>query len=352
MKRTILLAAVTVLVAGVMTAAPAPAPLKTEVVKDRDSFIPLRKYAPIPGKVIGVLVSDVVAKMQHDGRGGPADSMGFSVDNGSYRWVYVPVAAPDAIIQNLQVPVGEKGERVQKYPLLNMANARTVKQWNIQSPYSLVEIEVNNEQGSPAGESFVGTKMTRLDGTKEYPLDVTATLADLKKRHAEWKKEQKDKFDAALLDAQKKAIKDRKPTGPQETQELMYMTWLSDSKRMRVAFRTTITDGEYQYVGGGIGRDPIPLPVPPRKELPPPPQGFAAFPPPPPRDFPRVRTGTSFGIEFGIAYEVTASGKIDRTLILSPEPFVKELPVPPGRLGGPRVPIDPLPPKRVPPVRD
>jgi hypothetical protein len=225
--------AAALLAAVTLTAAPAPIASKTEVVKDRDSFIPLRKYAPVGGKVIGLLVSDVAGKMSHDGRGGPPDAMGFSVDNGSYRWVYVPVAAPDAIIQNLQVPVGEKGDRVQKYPLLNMANARTIKQWNIQVPYALVEIEVNNEQGSPAGESFVGTKMTRLDGTKEYPLDVTATLADLKKRHAEWKKEQKDKLDEALAGAQKKAIKDHKPTGPQETQELMYMTWLSDSKKTR-----------------------------------------------------------------------------------------------------------------------
>jgi len=356
MKRITSLAVVMALVAGMMaavtlTAAPVPSPIPTEVVKDRDNFIPLRKYAPIPGKVIGVLVSDVVAKMQHDGRGGPADSMGFSVDNSSYRWVYVPVAAPDAIIQKLQVPIGEKGDRVQVYPLLNMANARTVKQWNIEAPYSLVEIEVNNEQGSPAGESFVGTKMTRLDGTKAYPIDVTATLADLKKRHAEWKKEHKGKLDEALMAAQKKAIKDRKPTGPQETQELMYMTWLSDSKRLRVAFRTTITDGDYRYVGGGVGPDPIPLPVPPGK-LPPPPQGFAAFPPPPPRDLPRVRTGTSFGIEYGVAFEVTASGKIDRILTLPPEPFVHELPVPPGRLGGPRLPIDPVSPKPLPPVRD
>jgi hypothetical protein len=349
MKRTAQHAVVLALVAGIasaitLTAAPAPM-TKTEIVKDRETFIPLRKYAPVPGKVIGLLVSDVAPKMSHDGRGGPADAMGFSVDNGSYRWVYVPVAGPDAIIQNLQVPVGEKGGRVQVYPLLNMANPKTVKQWNIQVPYALVEMEVNNEQGSPAGESFVGTKMTRLDGTKDYPLNVAETVADLKKRHAEWKKEQKEKLDEALMGAQKKAIADRKPTGPQETQELMYMTWLPESKRMRVAFRTTITDGEYRYVGGGIGRDPIPLPVPPGKPLPQP-QGFAAFPPPPPI-FPRVRTGTSFGIEFGVAYEVTASGKIDRIQTLPAEPFVKELPVPPGR-GGPRLPVDPLPPKLLP----
>ncbi len=348
-----LLAAVT------LTAAPAPAPApatKTEVVKDRENFIPHRKYAPLPGKAIGLLVSDVAPKMQHEGRGGPPDAMGFSLDGGSYRWVYVPVAAADAIIQNLKVPVGEKRGREQSYPLLNMANARTIKQWNIQVPYALVEVEVNNEQGTPAGESFVGTKMTRLDGTKDYPLDVTATVAELKKRYAGWKKDNKDKLDEAMLDAQKKALKDRKATGPAETQELVYMTWKSEEKRLSVHFRTTITDGEYKFVGGGIERDPFPLPVPPIKPLPPAPaapprpQGFAAFPPPPPPFLPRVRTGTSFGIEFGMGYEVTPAGKVDRILTLPAQAFLKELPIPPGRFG-PRGPIAPLPPQR-PGIRD
>ncbi len=351
MKRTVHPLAVMALVAGValtLTAAPAPV-TPPAVVKDRENFIPRQKYAPLPGKSIGLLVSDVTAKMQHDGRGGPPDSMGFSVNNGSYRWIYVPVEQrADAIIFDLNVPAGEKGNLTQRYPLLNMANARTVKKWNIDASYALVEVEVNNGEGSPAGESFAATKMTRLDGTKDYPLNVTETVASMKKRYAEWKNEQKDKLDEAMLDSQKKALKDRKPTGPRETQELMYMTWDAEAKRLRVSFRTTMSDGAYVFVGGGIQRDPFPLPVPPGKRLPPPPgapplpQGFAAFPPPPPFEQ-RVRTGTSFGIEFGMAYEVTPTGKLDRTLTLPAQAFVNELPVPP-RIG-PRGPGGPLPPR-------
>ena len=40
-------------------------------VKDRDGFIPQRKFVALKGKAIGVLVSDVKAVMAHDGRGGP-----------------------------------------------------------------------------------------------------------------------------------------------------------------------------------------------------------------------------------------------------------------------------------------
>jgi hypothetical protein len=262
-----------------------------------------------------------------------------------------------------------------RFPLLGMANARTVQQWDIKVPYALVEVEVNNGAGTPAEEGFVATKMTRVDGTKEYPFNVTEVVGDVRKRYATWQTEQKDKLEEAMLEAQKKALKDRKPTGPRETQELVYMTWLPESKKLRINFRTTITDGEYKFTPGGIGRDRFPLPPPPLKlkgapgdagggrgdgrggpplkggppqVVPPaPPQGLAAFPPPPPPfRRPSIRYGTTFGIEFGMAYEVSTTGKVDRTLTLPAQSFVKELPIPPGF--GPIGPIDRLPPQPLP----
>jgi hypothetical protein len=184
----------------------------------------------------------------------------------------------------------------------------------------------------------------------------------MRKRYATWKTEQKEKLDDAMMEAQKKAIKDRKPTGPRETNELVYMTWLPESKKLRFNFRTTLTDGEYKWAGGGpFDRDPIPLPPPPLPIKPgqpvPPavPPGLAAPPraafPPPPRPFrPRVRYGTSFGIEYGMSYEVTTAGKVDRILTLPAQSFVKELPIPPG-IGPIRAPVDPLPPGKL-PIRD
>ena len=137
-----------------LTAAPAPDVLRRETVKDKDraAFIPYRKYQPLPGKTVGLLVSDVAAKMGHEGRGGPADAMGFSADGNSYRWVYVPVTERP-MITNLSLPVGEKGDRRITFPLLSMASARTVKQWNITVPYALIEVEVNSgaERPPPRG---------------------------------------------------------------------------------------------------------------------------------------------------------------------------------------------------------
>lgn len=336
MSRWTRFAALGLLAAGAWTAAfAAPAPTDTdETVKDRAAFVPLRKYQALPGKTVGVMVSDVAKVMNHDGRSGPPDAVAFSRDGQSYRWVYVP-ATDKVTIPRLTVPVGEKGDKKVVFEKLSMANAPTLKQWDVDKPYALVEAEVNDGQGSPAVEGFVATKMKRLDGSKEYPLVVADAVEKCKKKYKGYVEEQQKAIDAAMGEAQKKAIKDEKATGPRETNELMYVTWMPDKERLRVVFRTTITDGAYKYGGGARPVDGGPLP--PRKG-----PAFMFPPPPPPPRFENVRWGTQFGVEFGRAYEVSKAGEIVRTLTLPSEPFQKELPAPPARFIG-RDPLPPLP---------
>jgi hypothetical protein len=329
-------------VAGVILAAPVP--LQTETLKDRKDFIPLRKYESLPGKVIGVMVSDVAAVMGHDGRSGPQDAIAFSRNLGSYRWVYT-VDEKTPIITGLQVKTGEQGNAVKVYPKLNMANAKQLQAFKIDTPYTLVEMEVNDGLGAPADEGFVGTNMRRLDGTKAYPLNVTKVVADLKKKYEEHKKTNAAAFDTALTAAQKKWLKEQKPTGPREVKDLMYLSWDAKAETLRVHFHTKFSDGAYNEVDGGANID-RPFPLPPLQVKPGLKPGLAAFPPPPPR-FERIRVGTTFGIEYGVAYEVDKEGDLVRVLVLPAEGFGAELQPPPGigrprpdRLGGP-VPIDP-----------
>jgi hypothetical protein len=322
--------------AGVALAAPAP-PDTDEKVKDRAAFLPQRKYQPLPGKVVGVVVSDVAKVMAFDGRGGPPDAKAFSRDGQSYRWVYVP-AADKAIITNLTVPIGEKGDRNATYARLNMANAETLKPFGVTRPYALAEVEVNDGQGSPAIEGFVATNVKVLDGSKEYPLVVADVVEKCRKKYKGYLEDQKKGIDEAMGEAAKKALKDAKPTGPRETNELMYVTWMLEKDRLRVVFRTTITDGAYQTGGGA-------QPVPPGRPLPPAPRGVLMFPPPPPPPprFEGVRWGTQFGVEFGRAYEFDKRGESVRTLTLPIESFQKELPPPPAIGPGRAFPLPPAP---------
>src|SRR5262249_54237252 len=132
----------------------------------------------------------------------------------------------------------------------------------------------------------------------------------------------------------------REVNQPRRSEELVYMTWMPDTNRLRVHFRTKITDASLKQVRGGPGRGPFPLPPPP---LPPAGRpggaGLMFFPPPPPRDF-EITVGVRFGVEVGTAYEVDKAGKLVSILDLPVRPIHEEV-------GGPGRPIGgPLPPAR------
>ena len=56
-----LTAALTLGVLAASLAVSAPAPVSTSgTVKDRENFIPKYKFQPLPGKVVGLLLSDVL----------------------------------------------------------------------------------------------------------------------------------------------------------------------------------------------------------------------------------------------------------------------------------------------------
>jgi hypothetical protein len=207
-----------------------------------------------------------------------------------------------------------------------MANAREVKRWKVDVPYALVEVEVNDGLGSPPTEGFVATKMTRLDGTDKYPLKLADVLADAKKRYAAHVKDRQKKIDAEMADVQKKVLKGRKVTGPKSTDEVVYLTWLPDTQRVKIAFRTRINDGAFTeaIVKGG---PPFALPPPPKKDAGK--EKAMAFRPPPPREM-KVRYGVGFGVELGAAYEFDVKGKLVATHELTPQAFSNEIPPPPG----------------------
>lgn len=313
-----------------------------EAIKDRKSFFPNRKHAALKGKEIGILLTDGQPMLSTEGRSGPADQLVFSSGGNSYRWVYVPTTEPP-LITNLQVPVGDKGEKA-VYAALNMANPKSVLPWAITQPYTLVEVEVNTDRGSPAGDSFVGTSFRSLDGSKDYPLKVVDAIKQVKDRYADYITKQQKAIDQAMKDAAEKSLNGKAPTGPRERKDLMYVTWLTDSNTMRVHFKTTITDGAYTITNPGGPLNPRDLP--PKKIKIAPPDSPVLLRVAPRKDFP-IKTGTTFGIEFGQAYIVNKKGEVVGTETLAIESFTQQLNAPfigPG--GGPRpLPLPPSPAK-------
>jgi hypothetical protein len=282
---------------------------------DRKAFIPFRKHVPLSGKVIGVLVYDAQPVLSLEGRSGPANQFCLAYNGGSYRWVYVPVKE-NPLIGSLNIAVGDKGER-KRFDNLSMANPQTLSQWDIKGKYALVEIDVNGGLGSPAADALVATHMRQLDGTKEFPFKLEELIEDLQKKYDQQLKDQVRQIDAAMEKAASEAINDGKATGPRERVQVMYVTWISETERLRIHFRTTIMDGNYKYAGG-VNVDFGARTIASR----PPVRATAMANPPLPNG---LRQGKQFGIEFGTAFEISKTGKIEKTLSLPIESFQRDL---------------------------
>jgi hypothetical protein len=299
-------------------------PAKSTAMDAKD-LLPNRKQMPLKSNAIGILLVDGQQFLSTEGRSGPLDQVCFSTAGCSYRWVYVTVVN-GAQIQNLQVPVGDNGA-FQVYPALDLARLKNLKTFGIEAGYTLVEIEVNNRQGSPKYDSFVATNVRILEGSKEFPLKTADVVKQMQRKFADYLKENAKAIDEAMEKAGKDGLKkDEKATGPREKSEVMYVTWLPDTETMRVHFKVRISDGSYKWVGGGaMPRDPLPMPPPPGGG----PKGKVMLPPPPPKDF-KVRVGTTFGVDFGVAYEIDKTGKLLNTEVVPFQTFVTQLPMPAG----------------------
>lgn len=334
-------------------AAPATAiaEVKEEVVNDIKKFLPYRQYRPLPGKAIGVLVAETLPVLQTEGRSSAADTLCFSYDGLSYRWVYVPALGDKAQITNLRVPT-LKGTHV--YAALNMARLETVRPYGVKLPFTLVEVEVNQGFGSPKNDSFVATGFRVLDGTKRYPFRVNDMVESVRKNYADWIASQSAEIERRMQQARKKAIGDSQPNSKRKQSQLIYVTWMTQDETLHVRFVTKLSEGKFRYVQGGPAIRPFPLPPNP-KRFPPPPAAAPRPQPQPPRAVPprdpqrpggvrppppgRFKVGVEYQLEFGRGYVVSKQGKIVATTRLEYRTSQRQY-----RAPFLQRPIDPLPP--------
>jgi hypothetical protein len=258
--------------------------------KDRADPFPARQFQALPGKVVGVLSAGGTEVLAQEGRRGPADALVLGSGPGSYRWLYVPVKKK-ALIGGLVVRVGEKGNAVQAFRKLSMANPKTVEQWGISGPYALVEVEVNGGLGAPPGETCVATHMRPLDGTKEYPLEVNRVVGELRRQFRVYLREQEDAVEKGLSDARAQIPRDHKLTGGRERAETVFVTWLPETEQLRVICHARIAEKAHGPAQAG------------RPSLP----GDDGTPP----AVAASTSGLQVGVELGMTYEVSKLGVVE-----------------------------------------
>src|SRR5262249_34097038 len=152
-------------------------------------------------------------------------------------WVYVPVERRP-LIGGMRLRVGPEGQKLKRFDSLSLASPATVKRWGITQPVTLVEAEVNGGVGGPADECFVATGFRVVEGTRDYPLRTSTVLAALRKQHQDFVRDQQAALERFFREANQALAKDVKATGKAEKTELLYATWLPETRRLRAVFRT------------------------------------------------------------------------------------------------------------------
>jgi hypothetical protein len=273
------------------------------------------KFIPVPGKAIGILVTDVKEAMAAEGRHGPAGAAGFAYGPGSYHWIFLPCDAKADQATAVKVHLGTNPLEVKVFENVCPATEEllTRKPLHIKTPYTLVKVTVNDGLGSPSGDDrFVAFDTEVVEGTEAYPLRVTDEVRSREKDYKEYLDGQKEMIGKTMEQLATEVLGKRAPTGPRETNQRAFVTWLPEDERLRIELRTRITDGEFKY-GKGIERGPV------AKGLPPPKSDKAG-----------TRYGTMFGLEIARVYEVSKRGKLERSESLPLKVFSKEIPPPRG----------------------
>lgn len=278
------------------------------VFKDRAEFLPRNKFPATPGRLIMALTADMATIQplgQYDGRYNKLQEAErhfseacLSANGATCRWIHVPVDADPSF--SLKVPVGAKGE-LHTYPKLRAANLELLKRWDLKERYALVEVEVSEGQGTPAGaEALVVTGMKVLDGSKDFPIRLAEVVSALER-----------KYEAALADREKEIVaglekahadvtanvrdeaiaKDTRRRG--RALQLVYVTWMEETKRVSVRFLTRIEGGVLVGAEGGTGA---------RFRMP----------------------SLAWGVELGLCYEVSPAGKVEKVLTLPAGPYKQE----------------------------
>lgn len=277
---------------------------------DRDTLIPKRRFLPLPGTVVGILVRSPYSVLSREGRETAEDQYWFSTDGSSYQVVYVPVEK-NPTYPRLEAPVGPNGER-QAFDNLGLATRSNLRRFGIRDEVALVEIEVNGGRGSPPADSVIATRLRRLDGTADFPARFERVKARAVERYQQWVSLESRRIESAMENSAIKALGQKPPTGPREQTEAVYFTWSSKERRYRIHFLTTITNGAYEYEGGI------------RIEFSPPEVAGGKSTGPASKST-NLRYGTQFGVEFGQVFEVTADGHFDRILEFPIQTFQREV---------------------------
>lgn len=268
-------------------------------------------FSPLGEKAIGVLALDIQRSLEDEARSAPPNVVGFAHDLDSYRLVYLPCSPDDDGAETLIVRVGSEGRERKRFDSVRLATAESLAQFGVSRPYELVELEINGGLGSPRTESFVATHLTIIGQTSEYPLDPSAVVKRLQHNYELHVRGLQKNIDHRLQQVAARVLE--RPTGPRESRQATYVTWLSKKAQLQIEFRTEISNGRYSYANGTAKTSEA---------------GNIGAGSTQDENGKSLRYGTKVGIRLGMRYTVARDGKLASIVPIEMEEFIETLPPP------------------------
>ena len=210
-----------------------------EAPLDRKTFLPPNHFPPLPGNSVMLVNTYRIDSAE--------EHLRFSVDGSSWHQAFVPTAN-DNSLHNREFLVGPAGEKA-VYPRVTWA--LRWKDSPFAGSYSLMDVEINDGRGTPAGQNaFVVTRSRVVEGTADYPIRPGKLIEGFWTAHQAWIKETWPEIEKGLLKA-RAAVDGR--SYARIIAGSFQGTWLAGPKRLRYRVMTEVEDGSvYQPDGSGF----------------------------------------------------------------------------------------------------
>jgi hypothetical protein len=256
---------------------------------DKSLSLPIQKFDPLPGKVVGVLASNSQALFANEGRKGPADAVTFGTGTGSQHWIYVP-DQKKPMIAAMRLPIGQEGKQQQRFNRLNFATQENLKAAGITQPFTLAEVEVNGGLGCPAAQAFVATAIKPVEGTKLYPLKVSEVMDRLQSRFDQWKSGRPSSLETTLAAKRNELGWLKGKDSRRSEEQIVYVTWVPARQVLQAQILSRLQE-----------RDPLAVLARPAIAY----EGDDGAPP-------KTKAERVIGAEEGLGFEVSRFGKVER----------------------------------------
>jgi hypothetical protein len=193
--------------------------------------------------VIAVGMDDYFEQASGGTTGTVKDVAGASIDGSpGYHMFYVPDPEGGTTVDVLTGYSSSGIPATSHYEHVTLATKQSLKLIGIEDPFTLVLLEANCGDEGSLGPSFVVTRLVRLGGTEDYPLNVSAAVKDLLARNEDFLAEVKPEIDKEIAAGKEETFKHEGAGITSDRTVLPLVHWEGDHLVVQIRSITVVTE--------------------------------------------------------------------------------------------------------------